>query len=479
MSLEVQGIAISDPRTQTSDLKTQDSRLSSEFRMNLANRRVVVMGLGRFGGGVGVTRFLTGKGARVLVTDTAPADKLQRSVAQLSPTPGETFAGSIELRLGEHRLSDFTAADLIVVNPAVDQRANPYLAAAREKGVATTSEIRLLAAHLPNRRNVIGVTGSAGKSTTTAMIGHILGKRLAPTGLRVFIGGNLGGSLLPHADAIRPDDWVVLELSSFMLEDMAPDGWSPGIAVVTNIAPNHLDRHGSMEEYRRAKQYLLDFQDDKDVAVLGPGMREVFEPRTKLGTHMREAPAGPVLPLLVPGRHNATNAWLAVNACTELGLGTYECWEALGDFAGLPHRLQLVAEHNGVRYYNDSKATTPEAAMLALNAFEPGVAHIILGGSDKGSDFAALGRLARQRAAGVYTIGVMGEKIAAACEAGDGPAPIQRHGTLDDAMRAISSNLHSGHVVLLSPACASFDQYENYEQRGADFAQRVLQYTGE
>ncbi len=447
--------------------------------MNLADRRVVVMGLGRFGGGVGVTRFLASRGARVLVTDTAPAERLQRSIAQLGDT-------AVELRLGEHRLEDFATADLIVVNPAVDQRGNPYLAAARQAGVPTTSEIRLLTAHLPNRRNVIGVTGSAGKSTTTAMIGHILRKLIeAPTapqasqGPRVYVGGNLGGSLLPQVDAMTPDDWVVLELSSFMLEDMAPDRWSPGIAVITNLAPNHLDRHGSMEAYRSAKQRLLDFQDSEDAAVLGPGMRDVFEPKTKLGTHMREAPAAAVVPLLVPGNHNATNAWLAVNVCSELGLGTYECWEALADFAGLPHRLQMVAEHSAVRYYNDSKATTPEAAMLALRAFDAGIAHIILGGSDKGSDFSDLAKLARTHAAGIYTIGLMGDAIVAACETAQGTAPIYRCGTLESAMVSITAHHRRGEVVLLSPACASFDQFENYEQRGSHFAELVLRYTGE
>ena len=211
----------------------------------LRGARVTVMGLGRFGGGVGVTRFLAGRGARVCVTDTAEADTLAASVAALDGLPGVT------LRLGGHDAADFTTADWVVANPAVPP-GNAYLRAAADAGVPVTTEVALLVARL-RREQVIGVTGSAGKSTTTAMLGHAL----RACGVTTHIGGNLGGSMLPGVDRIGPDDAVVLELSSFMLERLGGEGWSPRVAVVTNLSPNHLDWHGTMDAYRAAKQQLL------------------------------------------------------------------------------------------------------------------------------------------------------------------------------------------------------------------------------
>ena len=236
-------------------------------------QRVTVMGLGRFGGGVGVARFLAKRGADVLVTDLSPPDKLADSIAKLQPL---IDAGQVTLRLGEHNVSDFTTCDCVVVNPAVPPN-NRFLRAAHAAGIPITTEIRLLVERLPNRLRTIGVTGSAGKSTVTAMIGHVLEKEFAGEGestpsrqdaktprkkRKVWVGGNIGGSLLEKIDEIGEDDWVVLELSSFMLERLRdqPDapgvanekcrgrgrGWSPHIAVVTNISENHLDWHGSM-----------------------------------------------------------------------------------------------------------------------------------------------------------------------------------------------------------------------------------------
>ncbi|MEE9211608.1 MAG: Mur ligase family protein, partial [Phycisphaeraceae bacterium] len=211
--------------------------------MNLSGKRVIVMGLGRFGGGAGAARFCAQRGANVLVTDLAGRDQLAQSLTQLQDLP-------IEYRLGEHRECDFTTADLIVVNPAINPRNNPYLHAAARARIPTTSEIRLLVAHLPDRRRTIGVTGTAGKSTVVAMIGHILRQAVGPD--RVHVGSNIGGSLLDKLPAIQNDHWIVLELSSFMLDSLDQDAWSPGTAVVTNFAPNHLDWHGRVEDYTTA-----------------------------------------------------------------------------------------------------------------------------------------------------------------------------------------------------------------------------------
>lgn len=480
----------------------------SEF----AGKRVTVMGLGRFGGGVGVTRFLADRGADVLVTDTLDAEKLADSVAKLQDLIDD---GAVTLRLGEHNVSDFTTCDLVVVNPAV-KPGNRFVRAAEAAGIEVTTEIRLLVQRLPNRLRTIGVTGSAGKSTVTAMIGHVLEKaHLTPNrqdaktpgkARKVWVGGNIGGSLLPHLNEIGEDDWVVLELSSFMLERLRADdhfpGWSPHIAVITNISPNHLDWHGSMEEYVEAKRVIGLYQTDGDFLITTRGVRRHAE---ALCHSMRWVGVGMAtnLPLIIPGQHNAMNASLAAFAVHRIDSlpRAFSAWDEVCDFPGLPHRLQLVAEHAGVRYFNDSKCTTPEATMLAIRAFTddaaanvPGAGiHLILGGYDKGSDLKPLAGLAREQCKGIYTVGQTGPTIAAAArghvgveegppaEAGsaDGLAEVVECGNLDLAMGQIVQRVKRGDVVLLSPACASWGQFDNYEQRGARFVELVLKYTTE
>ncbi|MFW6060905.1 MAG: Mur ligase family protein [Phycisphaeraceae bacterium] len=461
--------------------------------MDVRGRRVVLMGLGRFGGGVGAARFLAQRGARLLVTDLVDEASLRASLDQLADLP------DIEYRLGEHREADFTSADLVVANPAV-RPGNRYIEAARSAGVAITSEIRLLVQYLPTRTLTIGVTGTAGKSTTTAMIAHALrhlahgpyeatALRAEPraadapqpqTTPRTWLGGNLGGSLLPELDRIDPDDWIVLELSSFMLEGLREQHWSPHIAVLTNFQPNHLDWHGSVDAYRAAKQAIFDFQRDGDIAIAGPGVPEQFTPRV---TDMRSINPSNAdkLDLLLPGEHNQLNARLAATALeAALNIPVQQITEALRDFAGLPHRLQLVAEHAGVRYYNDSKSTTPEAARLAIDSFPPNTAHLILGGSDKGSDLTSLAQRAAQRCRAVYTLGDTGDTIASAAEqAPQRRAEIVRCGDLDTAMQQIAPRVRRGDAVVLSPGCASYDQFDHFEHRGARFTEAVLRYTTE
>ncbi len=450
--------------------------------MNLQNQKVLVMGLGRFGGGVGVTRFLVSRGAQVTVTDTLDATALADSIKALHDLP-------VNFRLGVHDESDFTQADLIVVSPAVDPANNRYLQAAASAGVPTTSEIRLLIEHLPRDVKTIGITGSAGKSTTTAMIGHILSKTVAADDsmVKVYVGGNLGGSLLPIVDQIAPGDWVVLELSSFMLEDMRlarlagrSQPWSPHIALVTNLTPNHLDRHGTFETYAVAKQEILENQKPDDIAVLGPGLPMVIKP--KHHRVIRAQADGRIdgqIRLLLPGSHNQLNAWLAIEACLGAGVSPGRGAQALADFTGLPHRLQFVAEARGVKFYNDSKATTPEAAMLAIKAFAPGSVHVILGGYDKHLDMTTLAQFAARQCHAIYTIGATGTTLATLALAGNPEARVHDCSELGIAMQRIVADMKRGHVVLLSPGFASWDQYPNYEARGAAFAQAVLRYTGE
>lgn len=461
--------------------------------MDLADKRVTVMGLGRFGGGVGVARYLVKQGADVLVTDQLDADKLKDSLAQLDGLP-------IEYRLGEHNVSDFTTCDLVVANPAVKPD-NRFLRSAQAAGIPITSEIRLLVAALPNRLRTIGVTGTAGKSTTTAMIGHILNKAFpkpsAPSGDQstatapnVWVGGNLGGSLLDHLDEIGPDDWVVLELSSFMLHGLREDkhfrGWSPHIAVVTNLGENHLDWHGNLTTYIQDKQVILDYQDKKqDAVVFGPKMADLMTARVDCLRQREDDELRLLksLKLLLPGSHNQINAVIALDVSGLAGVDRKIGEDCLADFPGLPHRLQFVAEHNGVRYFNDSKCTTPEAAGLAIKSFDEGTVHIILGGYDKGSDLKPLAGLAAQRCAGIYTVGDTGPAIQAEAEAatsrgarGAG-AKVVACGGLDTAVREAVGRAQPGHVVLLSPGCASWDQFDNYEQRGERFIELVRELT--
>ena len=418
------------------------------------------MGLGRFGGGVGLTQFLVERGARVLVTDLAPADQLRDSLEQIRRLP-------VKLRLGEHRVSDFVDTDLVVVNPAVDPRGNPFIAAARHAGVPCTSEIRLLTQYLPSRRRTIGITGTAGKSTVVAMIGHVLAKALGAD--RVRVGGNIGGSLLGRLDQLRPHDWVVLELSSFMLEGLAEDHWSPHVAVVTNVFPNHLDRYDSFAEYVAAKRAILEYQQPDDVAVLDWSVADWPVAGRKI---VVEAPAPP-RDLLVPGDHNQRNAALAERAADQALTTPTDLSQALTDFPGLPHRLQFVAEHNGVRYFNDSKSTTPEAAILAIRSFAPGSVHVILGGYDKGADLHELAHCAANHCPAIYTIGTTGPTIAAACRAAGTTAEVVPCETLAEALAAATRRTVPGQIVLLSPGCASWDQFDNFEQRATAFIDAV------
>lgn len=439
---------------------------------DLGDKRVVVMGLGRFGGGAATARYLVSQGAQVLVTDLAPPESLGPSLSQLADLP-------IEYRLGEHRAGDFTSADLIVVNPAVDPRNNNFLRAAAAIGVPTTSEIRLLVSRLPNRGHTIAVTGTAGKSTVTAMVGHILAKTIGTD--RVHVGGNIGKSLLNQLNRIQHDHWVILELSSFMLESLAEDCWSPHIAVITNFSSNHLDRHVTLEAYQAAKQLILDFQQpDKDIAIFGPCIHNRFLSRVERMYYreQKDLDEGEHPLLLIPGRHNQMNALLAAVAVEKTdSLQWEQAAITLKDFAGLPHRLQFVREHDGIRYFNDSKSTTPQTAILAIECFGRGIIHVILGGYDKASDMQQLADCASQRCRAVYTIGATGESIAQACTATNAAADVVHCGTVDQAVKQTTNRVRHGDVVLLSPGCASWDQFDNYEHRGGTFIEAVNKYV--
>ena len=437
------------------------------------------MGLGRFGGGVGVTRWLAAQGAKVLVTDLALARKLERSLGEISDL---IESGAVELCLEEHREEDFTRTDVVIANPAVPKPwENRFLKAATVAGVPITTEIRLLVERLPNRDRTIGVTGTAGKSTTAAMIAHIL----SAEGERAQLGGNIGGSLLAELGSIQADEWVVLELSSAQLYwlgerigfEGAP-GWSPGNAVVTNVAPNHLDWHGTLEHYEDSKKNVLRYGVRRAVLESSLLDRWIDEPRDDspdsdtIWLSANREDADRIGGLIIPGDHNKLNAALAHEMTKELAPRAHGWAEHLRSFPGLHHRLEFVGEFGGARAFNDSKCTTPEATALAINAFEEphecGANHLqlICGGYDKKIDLAPMVDAAAC-CKGVYTIGSTGPAIARAV-LGKGGNAIECGG-LRVAVERAAAGASPGDVILLSPGCASWDQFENYEERGEAF----------
>jgi len=429
---------------------------------DLAGRRVTVMGLGRFGGGLGVTRWLCSRGAVVTVSDQADAEALAESVAQLAGL-------DVTLHLGGHHRDDLLGADLLVVNPAVPCD-HPLVAAATASGVGRTSEINLFLERC--RAPVVGITGTAGKSTTTAMTGAILARRLT-----THVGGNIGRSLLESLDEIRGDHVVVLELSSFQLESLPLIGISPRVAVVTNLAPNHLDRHGTMKAYASAKKNIFRFQDAGGVLVLNAACEATADWADEAPGRVErfDAAAAEPFELAVPGEHNQANAQAAWAAARQFAVPRADAAAALREFAGLPHRLSFIARVDGVRFFNDSKCTTPEGAIVAIGAFEPRRAVIIAGGHDKGVEFDRLGAALADRAKAVVLMGATSERIFAAIEhhRGSGMPIIARAGDLAAAVSLAAELADPGDAVLLSPACASYDMFTHYEQRGDAFVELV------
>lgn len=437
---------------------------------DLSGKRATVMGLGRFGGGIGVTRYLVSCGADVLVTDIESVEKLSESVGRI----GDLVAsGRVTLRLGEHNISDFTTCDLVIANPAVPKPwENRFLRAAEAAGIPITTEIQLSVDALTPGVRVAAITGSAGKSTTSALVHHMLGA----LGEGVHFGGNIGGSLLERATEVGATDVVVLELSSFQLHWLRD--FRPHVAAVTNLDANHLDWHVTLEHYRASKQRILQGQHAGGVAVLGAS---VGDWTTNFGVERVVMPDGAgVVGLLIPGTHNETNAAMAVEICRAVvqaagcEFDERAAIAAARTFAGLPHRLRHVGEFGGVRFYDDSKSTTPQATMLALDAFpaerESGRIHLIAGGYDKKQDLSPIA-FAAPDLKGLYTIGKTGEWIATAAGCGThGESRVVPCVTLERAMAAIAERASPGDVVLLSPGCASWDQFENYEKRGERFA---------
>jgi len=434
--------------------------------MDLRGRRITLMGLGRHGGGVAAARYLARAGARVTISDLAGADALAESLAGLADVPLARAA------LGSHDEADFRNAELLVVNPAVPL-GHPLLTLARENGARLTSEIELFLEACPAR--IIGVTGTNGKSTTAAMIAAMLEREndRQSAGRRAWLGGNIGRSLLPHLTDISADDWVVLELSSFQLAHLSAAARMPDIAVVTNCSADHLDWHGSYERYVAAKQRMVCEQGPSARAVLNFLDPEVNGWASLAGGRAVPPWALDALPdLLLPGLHNRHNAACAAAAARTAGCSDESIRGALAEFRGLEHRLELVARKSGRLFFNDSKSTTPESTRAALAAVEAPV-WLLAGGQDKGVCFRGLGQSIVQKARGAAFFGRARECLRSALGAQDPAFDVFTIERMADALDWCWSRSRPGHAILLSPACASFDQFQDYQDRGRQFARLV------
>jgi len=455
--------------------------------------KVTVMGLGLFGGGKGVTEFLVKHRATVTVTDKRAAGVLEPMLAELRHLP-------VRWVLGEHHEEDFLEADLVIPNPAVP-RQHPLLEACRTRGVPLDTEMNLFFKYCGGR--ICAVTGSNGKTTTTCLVGAMAARRWP----NVRVGGNLGKSLLPEVETIRPEEWVVLELSSFQLDDLAGLPRRPEVSVVTNVSPNHLDRHGTYEAYLEAKRIILQQSGPPNAAVLngedtltrswaGPGRRNIFfgrsggiVPRAE-GVWIDEdrgevflARDGSITPLFtvsdVPllGRFNVMNAAASAAAASAMRVEPAEIREAVRGFRAVEHRLEFVVEHEGVQYFNDSIATTPESTIAALEALGPNVV-VICGGSSKGSSFRALGEVISRRARGVVLLGQTAEAIRSCIPERSGGPIVRTVSSLEEAVAEAHRVACSGDRVILSPACASYDMFVNFEDRGRRFKEFARRLAG-
>ena len=368
---------------------------------------------------------------------------------------GRLRKAGVEVVLGAVDPALLDDVDLLVKSPGVPSEA-PLAAAARSRGLTIWSEVELGSRLLANP--VVGVTGTNGKTTTSELLGAVF----RAAGRPVSVAGNVGRPLTGLDGAIADDTWIVCELSSFQLEDI--ESFRPEIAVLLNLTPDHLDRHGDLDAYRAAKLRIFENQGADDVAVVPRGFGELpgVARRVEFATDDR-LPAEP----RIPGEHNRENAAAATAAARAAGIEDGAIAEALRSFAGVPHRLELIREVDGVRWVNDSKATNPEAAERALGAYPPGL-RVILGGSLKGSSFTELAHRAHQSGvARAYLIGEAADEIAEALAAAG--VRFQHSRELENAVADARVEAEPGDVVLLSPACASYDQFRDFEERGERF----------
>lgn len=437
--------------------------------------KAIIVGLGREG--IALARYLSQHGQQVTITDAKPAERLQAEMAQLGDLP-------VSYALGGHPAQVLDSADVIYISAGVRRDLPPF--AGRTN---ISSETALFFEHFPGR--IVGITGSAGKTTTTTLIGQMLeqGPR------RVFVGGNIGRPLITEVDGMDGEDLAVLELSSFQLEYLER---SPQIALVTNITPNHLDRHPSMQSYIDAKANIVSHQSSSDVAILNAADaessalaartparvlrwngRDAFlrDDRLLLRGHDSEYEICRAGELQIPGRHNVDNVLAASLAAFVSGISPQAIRDVAIRFKGVQHRLQLVRELNGVAFYNDSIATAPERTLAALAVFERPIV-LVAGGRDKHLPMETLADVATRKVKTAVLVGeaagLLQDAFEAAKERNGAARPsIQQVGDFKEAVQAAYGAAEPGDVVLLSPACTSYDMFKDFEERGRTFVELV------
>jgi len=444
--------------------------------LDLQGKRALVVGLGR--SGVASALFLKSRGARVTVSDSKPEAELRNEILLL-------LDHGITVETGGHGDRTFRGQDLIVVSPGVPFDA-PQLEQARALGEPVIGEVELAAQFLPGP--IVAITGANGKTTTTTLAGEIIAAGKFPT----LVGGNIGTPAISFADQPRSDTWTVLEASSFQLETIV--SFRPRIAVILNITPDHLDRHKTFANYVNAKARIFENQQPGDFTVLNAddpttaGLADRTHAQLFWFSRKKEVEKGslvrsghilfrdgkgereimPLSEIPLKGAHNLENVLAGISIGALVGCQPGQIREAVRNFKAVEHRLEFVAKVAGVDYYNDSKATNVDSTIKALESF-PANIHLILGGKDKGSDYSVLNELLRERVKRVYTIGAAAAKIESQI-AGTEILPSQ---TLENAIRSARESATTGDIVLLAPACASFDQFENYEHRGRVFKEIV------
>jgi UDP-N-acetylmuramoylalanine--D-glutamate ligase len=452
--------------------------------MELKGKKVLVVGLGK--SGLAAALFLRRRGAHVTVSDVRSAEALAKDIPAL-------LDEGIMVETGGHGLLTFRRQDLIVVSPGVPLN-TPELAQVKSFGLPVIGELELAARFLKGK--TLAITGSNGKTTTTSLVGEILEKAGIPT----LVGGNIGVPVVALIDQSTDETWSVLEVSSFQLE--STERFHPAIAVILNITPDHLDRHGSFENYALAKERIFAAQNENDSVILNADNARAAQAAARSVARVyffsvehsvlqgawvedgflvyrgvKNDPVEKIMPLSgVPlkGAHNVENVLAALCASRLAGATAEQVRSGVESFQAVEHRLEFVAKINGVDFYNDSKATNVDATAKAVASFSSGI-HLILGGKDKNSDYTQLAQLLRARVRAVYTIGSAAAKIESELR---GVVSILSCETLDNAVSAAGSAARPGEVVLLAPACSSFDQFENYEQRGKVFKELVNERRG-
>lgn len=449
---------------------------------------MTVLGLGIEG--VDLVRYLTAQGAKVTVSDTKTPEALSARINDLGDLP-------VSFSLGENRIEDATGAEILFVSQGIPLTV-PAVEAARERGIEVSSMTKLFFERCPGP--IVGITGSSGKTTTTALVGAMF----AEAGRDHIVGGNIGTGLLGLLDEMTPETWAVLELSHSQLETAEH---SPHIACVLNVTPNHLDRY-SWDEYMELKLSILLKQGKDDVAVLNlddevacsfateapgkvvwfsassvpSGERSAFVRGNAIewrhGTIDTEIVKLTEIPLR--GLHNVHNVLAAVAVACTAELPFAAVRKAIREFKPVEHRLELVGMADGVSYYNDTIATTPERTLAALRSFDEPIV-LLVGGREKHIPLEEFAERAVARCSAIVcfgeSAGLFEETLAAAAGEADLDLPIQRAETLADAVEAARELAHKGEIVLLSPACASYDAYDNFEARGEDFRRLVRAFT--